>query len=89
MAKRWRWAVVGAVALGGLALAALGITEFRELLELGVGPPEVLHRKVPLTTVSLFLGLVMIVWVFVAGIGWARSRHAAEDQRASGLNNRR
>ena len=72
--------VVIVVALGGIVLVALGIREFRELLEIGMAPPEILHRKVPVTTVSLFLGLVMILWVLIAGIPWTQSRHDAENE---------
>jgi hypothetical protein len=72
--------VVIVVALGGIVLVALGIREFLELLEIGMAPPEILHRKVPATTVSLFLGLVMILWVLIVGIRWTRSRHDAENE---------
>jgi len=72
--------VVIVVALGGIVLVALGIREFRELLEIGMAPPGILHRKVPVTTVSLFLGLVMILWVLIAGIRWTQSRHDAGNE---------
>lgn len=80
MAKRWRWVLVGAVAISGIGLVALGIREFQELLKIGVAPPEILHRKVPATTLTLFLGLVMILWVLIVGIRWTRSRHDAENK---------
>jgi uncharacterized membrane protein YidH (DUF202 family) len=78
--RRWRWILVGVIALAGAGLAALGIRQWQELIEIGLAPPDVLHRKVPRTTVSLFLGLVMIVWVCVTGIRWARHGSHAPDR---------
>ncbi len=81
MTRWWRWAILGAVVVVGLGLAALGISEWRELLDIGVGAPEVLRWKVPLTTVSLFLGLVMLLWTFLAGLPWVRSRRDGSEEQ--------
>ncbi|MGH7404857.1 MAG: hypothetical protein ACREI5_07125 [Candidatus Methylomirabilales bacterium] len=76
-----RWVLVASVAVGAIGLATLGIREFQELLEIGIAPPEILHRKVPVTTVSLFPGLVMLLWAILVGIHWARSPHGPEEER--------
>ena len=71
MSYRWRRIVVGAVALGGVVLLILGMAGLRELMAIGTIPPEMLGRRVSYTVVSLFLGLVMIVWCLDSGIVWA------------------
>lgn len=71
MGNRWRWIFIGAIALCGFLLLILGIRALQDLLDIGKVPPELLGRKVSYITVSLFLGLVMIIWIFVAGIRWA------------------
>lgn len=71
VSNRWRKIFVGAVALGGIVLLILGIGGLRELMATGTIPPEMLGHRVSYTVVSLFLGLVMIVWCFVAGLAWA------------------
>lgn len=78
---------VGAIALGGIILLALGIVEFRELLVVGKVPPERLGRQVGYTTVPLVLGLWVIVWYLVAGRAWARgvrSGTSGGETRSSG-----
>ncbi|MBI3328796.1 MAG: YHS domain-containing protein [Nitrospinae bacterium] len=67
MPGRWRGILVGARALVGIALLVLGIMGVRELMSVGKVPPEMLGRQVGLTTVSLVLGLIMLVWSLAAG----------------------
>lgn len=73
MRNRWRGILVGAVALAGILLVALGIGGLRELLVIGKVPPELLGSRVGYTVGPLGLGLGLIVWCLVAGIAWARS----------------
>jgi len=72
MRNRWRGILVGAVALAGILLVALGIGGLRELLVIGKIPPELLGRRVGYTVGSLALGSTMIVWSLVAGLARAR-----------------
>lgn len=73
MADWWRGMSVAAVAAGGLLLLFLGVSGLRELLEIAPEVPEGLHRRVGTTSVSLAIGLALIVWILVAGLRWARS----------------
>ena len=73
MRSRWRGILVGAVALAGILLVALGIGGLRELLVIGKVPPELLGRRAGYTVGSLAFGLAMIVWSLVAGLAWARA----------------
>lgn len=70
MSYRWR-KIVGGVALGGVVLPILGMAGLRELMAMGTVPTEMLGRRVIYTVVSLFLGVVMVVWCLVSGILWA------------------
>jgi hypothetical protein len=72
MEQRPRLFVVGTVALCGIVLFILGIGGLRELLVIGKVPPEQLGRRVGYTVGSLGLGLGLVVWCLVAGLGWAR-----------------
>lgn len=80
MRNRWRWILIGAISLSGFLLVIRGIRGLQDLLNIGKVPPEMLGRKVSYTTVPLFVGLVMIIWIFVAGISWARSRRDQENK---------
>jgi len=72
MGQRGRLLIVGTVALCGVVLLMLGIGGLRELLVIGKVPPELLGRRVGSTVGSLGLGLGLVVWCLVAGLGWAR-----------------
>lgn len=71
MRSRWRAILVGAIIVCGILLVSLGIGGLRELLVIGKVPPEQLGRRVGSTVGSLGLGLLLIVWSLVAGLGWA------------------
>jgi len=67
--------LVGAIALVGIILIALGVVELRELMIVGKVPPESLGRQVAYTTISLAVGLWLIVWYLVPeGCGLAGTR---------------
>jgi hypothetical protein len=73
MRSRRRGILVGAVALAGILLVALGIGGLRELLVIGKVPPELLDRRVGYTVGSLAFGSAMIVWSLFAGLAWPRA----------------
>jgi len=76
MRNRQSAIIAGIVALCGIVLVILGIGGLRELMMVGKVPQESLGRYVGFTTMSLFIGLVMIVWYLVAGRAWARGVRA-------------
>ncbi|MFQ5693643.1 MAG: hypothetical protein ACE5IM_11440 [Nitrospinota bacterium] len=78
MVNWWRGVFVAAVAAGGILLLLLGVSDLREILEIAPEVPEMLHRRVGTTSVSLAVGLALIVWTLVAGIAWARARREGE-----------
>lgn len=71
---RWREILVGVVTLAGILLLVWGISGLRELMVVGKVPAEMLGRRVGFTVVPLVVGLALIVWCLVGGIGWARGK---------------
>ncbi|MGH8071652.1 MAG: hypothetical protein ACRERE_41745 [Candidatus Entotheonellia bacterium] len=87
MQRSSRKFLVGAIALVGIILIALGMVEWRELLVVGKVPAERLGRQVAYMTISLAVGLWLIVWYIVAGRMWARRDQggtAGDETRSSG-----
>jgi hypothetical protein len=77
MRSRRRWIIVGLVAVCGVLLVALGIQGIAKLLEAGKIPGEMLTSRVRnltiYTTAVLSLGLTVLSWCFITGVGWARA----------------
>jgi hypothetical protein len=66
-----RQMIVGAIALCGIGLVALGMVEGRQLLVIGATPPERLNLRLAWTIVPLIVGLWLVVWGLTAGRTWA------------------
>ena len=87
MQRSSRKRLAGVIALVGIVLIALGVVELRELMIVGKVPPESLGRQVAYTTISLAVGLWLVVWYLVAGRMWARRDQggtAGDETRSSG-----